>query len=176
MLLSLFNTEASHPMIKILVSACLDGHPVRYDGEDNAVPALIWKKWQNEGRLISTCPEVAGGLRTPRAAAEIMSDPQSPDRHQVITIDGDNVTDAFKKGAIIAATLAKDNNIQLAILKANSPSCGNSHIYDGHFSGTKISGQGITAQALSQMKIKVFNENQLADAERYLNQLEQNVR
>ncbi len=176
MVLSLFNKEASHPMIKILVSACLDGHPVRYDGEDNPVPSLIWKKWQNEGRLVSICPEVAGGLNTPRAPAEIISDPQSPDQHQVITIDGDNVTDAFKKGATLAAALAEHNKIQIAILKANSPSCGNSHIYDGHFSGTKISGQGISAQVLSQMKVKVFNENQLEDAELYLNQLEQSAR
>jgi uncharacterized protein YbbK (DUF523 family) len=161
-------------MIKILVSACLDGHPVRYDGEDNALPSLIWKKWQAEGRLVSICPEVAGGLKTPRAPAEIISDTHS-DHYQVITIDGENVTDAFVKGAKLATQLVQaDHNIQLAILKANSPSCGNTHIYDGHFSGTKIPGQGISAQALSGLGIKVFNENQLNEAESYLNQLDQN--
>lgn len=163
-------------MIKILVSACLDGHPVRYDGKDNALPSSIWKTWQAEGRLVSTCPEMAGGLKTPRAPAEIISDPESQDRYQVITIDGENVTDAFIKGAKLASKLVQTDNIQLAILKANSPSCGNTHIYDGHFSGTKIPGQGITAQALSNINIKVFNENQLHEAESYLNQLERNAK
>lgn len=159
-------------MIKILVSACLNGQPVRYDGKDNALPSLIWQKWQNEGRFVSICPEVAGGLNTPRAPAEIAYDANSPDIIQVITIDGENVTKAFEKGANITATVAKKDDIKIAILKANSPSCGNTHIYDGHFSGTKIQGQGITAKTLSNMKIKVFNENQLEQAELYLCQLE----
>lgn len=159
-------------MIKILVSACLDGQPVRYDGKDNALASLIWKKWQQEGRLVSICPEVAGGLNTPRPPAEINSEPSSPHYLQVMTIDGDTVTEEFEKGAKIAAELAQKKDIKLAILKANSPSCGNNQIYNGHFSGTKIPGQGITANALSKMHIKVFNENQLEQADKYLRSIE----
>lgn len=160
-------------MYKILVSACLDGHPVRYDGKDNALPSLIWKKWQEEGRLVSVCPEVAGGLSTPRAAAEIISDKQSSNYLEVMTIDGETVTQAFEKGAQLACNLAVKEDIKLAILKANSPSCGNNHIYNGQFSGTKIPGQGITAAALSKLQVKVFNEHQLEQAEQYLNSIEQ---
>jgi len=160
-------------MYKILVSACLDGHPVRYDGKDNALPSLIWKKWQEEGRLISVCPEVAGGLSTPRAAAEIISDQESSNYLEVMTIEGETVTQAFRHGAQLACDLAVKEEIKLAILKANSPSCGNEEVYNGQFSGVKIPGQGITAEALNKLQIKVFNENQLEQAEQYLNLLEQ---
>ena len=160
-------------MIKILISACLEGQPVRYDGKANGVEAKVWQKWQDEGRLISLCPEVAGGLETPRAPAEIISDAQSPNHLQVITIEGDNVTKAFKKGAQIAVDIALKEEIKIAILKAKSPSCGNQQIYDGSFSDKKIAGQGITASSLSKLNIKIFNENQLSEAEDYLKQLEE---
>ena len=159
-------------MIKILISACLEGQPVRYDGKGNGVEAEVWQKWQHEGRLISLCPEVAGGLETPRAPAEIISDSSSNNHLQVMTIEGENVTQAFQTGAKIAVDIALREGIKIAILKAKSPSCGNHQIYDGSFSNTKISGQGITANALAQLNIKIFNENQLIEAENYLEQLE----
>lgn len=158
-------------MIKILVSACLEGQPVRYDGKDNLLSSPIWHKWKQEARLISICPEVQGGLSTPRAPAEIISDPDSIHHQQVMTITGDTVTQAFEDGAKASVSLAIQEDIKIAILKANSPSCGNSLIYDGHFNGTKIPGQGITAKALSDIGIRVFNEDQLLQAEAYLNQL-----
>lgn len=160
-------------MYKILISACLGGQPVRYDGKDNILTSSLWKKWQEEGRFIQVCPEVAGGLATPRAPAEIISDKLSPNYLRVMTIDGEDVTHEFNQGANLACELANQHLIKLAILKANSPSCGNNQIYDGHFSGTKILGQGVTAKALNKLNIPVFNENQLEQAAQYLDMIEQ---
>ncbi len=168
-------------MEKILVSACLLGEAVRYDGKDNLLDSPLWQGWQQQGRFVSICPECAGGLPTPRPAAEIVSPPaeirrppaessrlsaemQTPDPKQairVLTVDGTDVTDAFEKGAEAALKLAREANIRFAILKARSPSCGKGLIYDGSFSRTLIDGDGITAALLSQHGIEVFTEYQL---------------
>lgn len=135
-------------MEKILVSACLLGEAVRYDGKDNLVESSLWQGWQQQGRLVGICPECAGGLPTPRPPAEI----QAPDPKQairVITETGEDVTDAFVRGAEAALRLARKENIRFAILKARSPSCGKGLIYDGSFSRTLSEGDGITAALLS---------------------------
>ncbi|OGT31384.1 MAG: hypothetical protein A3E87_03380 [Gammaproteobacteria bacterium RIFCSPHIGHO2_12_FULL_35_23] len=152
-------------MEKILVSACLLGAKVRYNGSDCAQHSSLLDQWLTEGRIITVCPEVAGGLATPRPPAEI--------RHgKVFTKQGKDVTTAFHKGAEKALTLIHQHHIKIALLKAKSPSCGNTEIYDGTFSDTKISGQGITAQLLIKHGIKVFNETQLNEVALFLAQLE----
>ena len=151
---------------KLLVSRCLLGHRVRYDGGASG-PYDQLAKWQEEGRVIALCPEVAGGLPTPRAAAEIPGG-QGVEvlsgRAPVITTDGEDVTAAFVSGAQQALELVKQHGIRIAILKANSPSCGNRLTYDGSFSGTKVAGQGVTAALLSAAGVQVFNELELAEA------------
>lgn len=156
-------------MQKILVSACLLGHRVRYDGGAKALerPAQsVWHYWKEQGRLIPACPECAGGLAVPRQPAEKQHD------GRILTIAGEDVTQPFGSGADLALALAQQHGIQLAILKANSPSCGNEMIYDGSFSGQLIEGEGVTAQALTQAGIRVFNENQISQAQAYLQWLE----
>jgi uncharacterized protein YbbK (DUF523 family) len=139
---------------RILVSSCLLGAPVRYNGEHKAIEHELMETWQREGRLVGICPEMAGGLPTPRPAAEIQAD-------RVKTKTGEDVTDAFKHGAQAALALAQSRGCRFALLKENSPSCGSSFIGNGSFSGTRIAGAGLTAQLLRQHGIFVFSENEI---------------
>jgi Uncharacterized conserved protein len=159
---------------KVLVSRCLLGHRVRYDGGASG-PYGQLARWQDEGRIIALCPEVAGGLPTPRAPAEIPGG-QGLDvlngKAPVITSEGEDVTAAFMDGAQQALALVNRHGIRVAILKANSPSCGNVQTYDGSFSGVKVEGQGVTAALLAGAGVQVFSELQLDDAARALARLE----
>jgi uncharacterized protein YbbK (DUF523 family) len=153
-------------MQKILISRCLLGHPVRYDGGASG-PFDQLAAWQAEGRVIGLCPEVAGGLPTPRAPAEI---PGGQGRAvlageaQVLTVQGEDVTAPFLRGAEIALAHVREHGIRIAILKANSPSCGNLETYDGTFSGTRVAGEGVTAALLRQHGVQVFSEHELQAA------------
>ncbi len=153
-------------MQKILVSRCLLGHRVRYDGGASG-PFDQLQQWIAEGRVVPLCPEVAGGLPTPRAAAEIPGG-QGVEvldgSARVITAEGEDVSAEFLSGARQALALVQQHGIHIAVLKANSPSCGNLLTYDGTFSGVKVSGEGVTAALLSRHGVRVFNESQLAEA------------
>jgi uncharacterized protein YbbK (DUF523 family) len=140
---------------KLLVSACLLGQPVRYDGKSKPIKEIDWlMALKATDSLVIMCPEVMGGLTTPRPPAEVVNG-------QVITINGDNVTTEFNLGANTALELCQAHNVTHALLKANSPSCGNEMIYNGQFNGTLIAGQGVTAQLLTAHNITVFSELQL---------------
>ena len=158
---------------KVLVSRCLLGHRVRYDGGASG-PYGQLARWQDEGRIIALCPEVAGGLPTPRAPAEIPGG-QGLDvlngKAPVMTSEGEDVTAAFMDGAQQALALVNRHGIRVAILKANSPSCGNVQTYDGSFSGVKVEGQGVTAALLAGAGVQVFSELQLDDAAQALARL-----
>jgi len=147
-------------MQKILVSACLLGERVRYDGGDCRQSGLL-KQWQSEGRLIPICPEVAGGLPVPRPPAEIVSgnsDAVLSGSGSVRRQNGDDLTDAFVDGAELALAQCMRHQILFAVLKEGSPSCGVSCVNDGTFSGVKIEGEGITARLLKRHGITVFSE------------------
>ena len=160
---------------KVLVSRCLLGHRVRYDGGASGPYALL-AQWQAEGRVIALCPEVAGGLPTPRAAAEIPGG-QGVEvlagKAAVITTEGEDVTEACVSGARQALALVERHGIRIAILKANSPSCGNRLTYDGSFRGVKVEGQGVTAALLTRAGVQVFSELELEEAAKALGVLTQ---
>ncbi len=143
-------------MDKILVSACLLGEKVRYDGKSQQVLHLVLKQWQAQQRLIAICPEVAGGLSVPRAPAEINSHTGS-----IITQQGVDVTTEFSRGAQLALDLCQRHHIRFALLKESSPSCGSSQVYDGSFQGNKIPGQGVTAALLIKNDIEVYSEQNI---------------
>ena len=136
---------------KILVSACLLGERVRYDGKIVLHDNGVLKKLQKEGRVISICPEVEGGLSVPRDPAEIVGD-------KVITTNKKDVTKEFHKGALLALELVKKHGIKVAILKSNSPSCSCKFVYDGTFSKKLIKGKGVCAKLLQENGVKVFDE------------------
>lgn len=159
-------------MEKILVSACLLGERVRYDGRDAAMAHRLLRTWQSERRLIALCPEVAGGLPVPRAAAEIVNGGSVAGMKRVLDEYGQDVTAAFFRGAEIALQTVRAQRIHVAILKDGSPSCGSSRLYDGTFSGVRIAGSGITAMLLERHGVRVFAETQIEDAARWLERLE----
>lgn len=162
-------------MEKILVSGCILGHKVRYHGGDALCDNNVLSDWQKEGRIVSICPEVSAGLPIPRPSSEIVNGTGADVlnmKARVITHTGIDRTNAFIAGAQNALKLAKQFNIKIAILKKNSPSCGNTTIYDGSYSGQIRAGAGVTAQLLQDHGIRVFNESELADAAEYLKQIE----
>lgn len=137
-------------MKKIIVSACLLGCNCKYSGGNNRNEKLIQLK--DRYHLIPICPEVDGGLPTPRPPCEIVKD-------KVRTKDGRDYTSYFQKGAKLSLATAKKEGATLAILKSRSPSCGYGQIYDGSFSGKLIAGKGLTAELLEQNGIKIYNED-----------------
>jgi uncharacterized protein YbbK (DUF523 family) len=138
-------------MENILVSACLTGENVKYDGYNNLNDKVVALKKRYNFILI--CPEVMGGLLIPRVPAEVKN-------NKVITKDNVDVTKEYHKGAQIALELAKKFNCKKAILKSKSPSCGKSR-YDGTFTHKLIDEYGITAQLLINNGIKVYTEEEI---------------
>ena len=152
-------------MNTILISACLLGEKVRYNGKDLFLDHPLIQKWQSQDRLIPICPEVAGGLPVPRAPAEIISHASNT---QIINSEKQDVTEPFLEGAKAALKLAQKHHCRAAILTESSPSCGSQTIYDGSFSGTKIQGAGITTALLLRHNIAVFNQFQLEAVDKLL--------
>jgi len=147
-------------MNKILISSCLVGINCRYDSKPNTSDKLL--DLVKDGKAIFMCPEQTGGLSTPREPAEIELGKNARDvlegNGKVITKSGKNVTKEYIEGAQATLNLCKNLNVTVAILKARSPACSSSSVYDGTFSGSKISGNGITAELLKQKGIEVYDE------------------
>ena len=138
----------------ILVSGCLAGLNCKYNGGNNE-NAFV-RELVDSGKAIMVCPEVYGGLETPRDPSEILGD-------RVVSSKGKDVTKEFALGAKRAYNEARLMGVDLAILKAKSPSCSKGKIYDGSFSGKLIDGNGIFAEMLLKDGIKVFTEKELED-------------
>ena len=126
------------------------------DGKSKPIPEII--ELVENGKAVAVCPEVLGGLPTPRTPAEILPD------GRVVNADGEDVTDAFIKGAEIGLQIYRENNCCLAVLKSKSPSCGVGVIHNGKFDGGLKKGNGIFAELLLSEGITVMSE------ENYLNQ------
>lgn len=152
------------------MSACLLGQPVRYDGRSSGHPDLL-QLWQQQGRVVPLCPEVAGGLPTPRPPAEIPGGQGGAvldGEARVVTVQGEDVSAEFLAGARLALELVRRHGIRVAVLKSGSPSCGNRKVYDGTFSGSKIDGEGVTSALLRREGVQVFSELELEEAARAL--------
>ena len=145
-------------MEKILISACLIGDKCKYDGKSNYTPLI--EELLKHYELVPFCPEVEGGLETPRNPSERIG-------NQVRMGNGRSVTHQFYKGADLAVNICLYLGIKVAILKETSPSCGVHEIYDGTFSHKKIKGQGVTAETLTKKGIRVISENEI---EEFLNE------
>ena len=134
--------------MKILVSACLLGENCKYNGKNNYSERVV--KYLEGHEVIPVCPEVLGGLPTPRDPSEIVNG-------EVINWKGVNVDRQFREGAEEALLIAEENGIDLAVLQSRSPSCGVRQIYDGSFTGKLIPGQGIFAQLLEKSGFRVMD-------------------
>ena len=137
---------------KILISACLLGVNCKYDGTNNDNDKV--NEYIKDKELIIICPEIMGGLTTPREPSEILNE-------KVISKSGKDVTQNFKRGANETLMLAKKFNVKKALLKSKSPSCGCGLIYDGTFNGKLIKGDGITTELLKKHGIEVLTEKDL---------------
>ncbi|MBF8808287.1 MAG: DUF523 domain-containing protein [Enterococcus lacertideformus] len=143
------------------ISSCLGGVLCRYDGQEKLIPQL--KKLVDEGKAVMICPEVMGGLLIPRSPAEIVGGDGFDvwnNQAKVITKKGEDVTHAYQKGAILAYQKLKEQGINIVILKAKSPSCGSTSIYDGNFSGKLIAGTGVATAYFIQKKMTVLSDEE----------------
>ncbi len=137
----------------LLVSSCLLGVACNHEGGHSRRPAV--EALAASYRVIPICPEVCGGLSTPRPAAEIRGD-------RVVNRDGDDVTAAYERGAQAAVEMARAVGARRAVLKARSPSCGSAQVYDGTFTRTLRNGEGVTAAALRAAGVEVCSEEDVA--------------
>ena len=170
-------------VVRIAVSACLLGEPCRYDG--HAKPCARVQELSERGHeLVPICPEVAGGLPTPRTPCEIVRAPwmgadaqgdgriagvgrnddatkaERVDRSwKIVDANGVDRTAAYERGACIELVRATEAGCKLAVFKAKSPSCGPREVYDSTFSGTLVPGQGIAAALFRESGITVIDEN-----------------
>ena len=133
-----------------LISACLLGAPCRYDGESRPMGEAIQKLFEGNV-LIPICPEVMGGLPTPRTPAERVGE-------RVVCRDGRDVSDAYRRGAEEVLRLVRLYRAEGVILRDRSPSCGTDGIYDGTFSGRLTAGMGVTAELLAKAGVPILNE------------------
>ena len=151
-------------MSRILVSACLLGRPVRYDGTGKRLADPRVERWHAEGRLVPICPELMGELPVPRPAAEIVGGSGSDvlaGRARVLAATGEDVTAAFLIGAEVALDLARSTGCGHALLIDRSPSCGSLSIYDGTFSGQQVPGAGVVAALFAAHGIRVFADHEI---------------
>ncbi|MCP9949501.1 DUF523 domain-containing protein [Actinomadura madurae] len=162
-------------MERILVSSCLVGRPVRYDGKAKPVSGGLVERWRAEGRLVPFCPEVSGGLGVPRPPAEIVGGDGGDvldGTARIRTGTGEDVTEEFLRGARLALDAARRSGARVALLKEGSPSCGGHRIYDGTFTGSPVPGTGVTTALLRRSGVHVFSEDELDDLAALLTSLE----
>lgn len=138
----------------IVVSACLLGKNCKYDGGNNRCEAVL--RLVEGKEVMMVCPETEGGLRSPRYPSEKRDG-------KVFSKSGEDVTEAFEKGAekCLDRVLERIDDIEFAVLKANSPSCGSGKIYDGSFTGKLKSGDGVFTEKLKTNGIRVITEKEL---------------
>jgi uncharacterized protein YbbK (DUF523 family) len=140
-------------------SACLCGIPCRYDGKANTIADI--EDLHKAGKVVDICPEVLGGLPTPRIPSEIQGGCGADvwaGTASVVSKAGADVTDAFKRGAIAALARLRAANVTAVVLKERSPSCGTSVIYDGAFSGARVPGCGVAAAHFRAHGLQLFSE------------------
>jgi uncharacterized protein YbbK (DUF523 family) len=153
-------------MDRILVSACLLGQPVRYDGRAMDIGGDLLARWWADGRLVALCPELAGGFAVPRKPAEIAPGASGTDvlagHARIFDRDGDDVTAGFLAGAEAAVRMALDTGCRFALLTEGSPSCGATRIHAGRFDGVTRAGEGVVAAALTRAGLRVFPQTRIA--------------
>ena len=138
--------------MKIAVSACLLGENCKYNGGNNYNEKVV--EFVKGHDIIPICPEIMGGLPTPREPSEIIN---GVVKHK----DGSSVDTEFRKGAELALNKVITNGAEIVILQSRSPSCGVKYIYDGTFSGSLIPGQGVFAKLLKENNIRVLDVSDL---------------
>jgi uncharacterized protein YbbK (DUF523 family) len=149
----------------LIISACLLGVACNHEGRGS--PRAVVDELAREHRLVPVCPEVLGGLPTPRAAAELRGGDGAAviagsGDARVVNVEGEDVTAAYRRGAEAAVAVARAVGARRAVLKARSPSCGSAAVYDGSFTRRLVPGRGVTAAALAAAGLEVGSEEDAA--------------
>ena len=131
-----------------MISACLTGENCKFNGGNNRRDTLL--EILAGHTLIPVCPEVMGGLPTPRTPAEIRDG-------VVVTKDGRSVDREFRTGAEKTLAIARQMRPDFVVLMSRSPSCGVKQRYDGTFSGRLTDGAGVTAALLLRAGFRVLD-------------------
>ena len=139
--------------MKVIVSACLLGENCKYNGGNNYSEKVA--QFLKGREVIPVCPETLAGLGIPRTPIEICGD-------RVISKDGVDVTDCLIRAVKTILSQIADEDIECAVLKSRSPTCGVHQVYDGTFSGTLIDGAGTLAQALMAAGYAVMDNEDLS--------------
>ncbi|MGD8206070.1 DUF523 domain-containing protein [Pantoea sp. FN0305] len=163
---------------KILVSACLMGFKVRYNGSEKAKMVAQLVRWQQEQRLVIHCPELAAGLPIPRPPAEIVSADGKDvmqERARIIEDTGRDVTEHYQLAAWLALRTAQEAGCTAALLTDGSPTCGSQFIYDGSFSGQRKPSMGVAASLLIEHGIAVFSDTQVAELVAWIEERENRI-
>jgi uncharacterized protein YbbK (DUF523 family) len=145
---------------KILISGCLFGENCRYDGKNSFLETSLFEQLNQRYTLIPFCPEVEGGLPTPRIPSEIQTQTSTL---KLLNAQGEETTHYFVKGAQKALELIQKEEIRIAILKSKSPSCSIEKVYDGSFSKQLVEGRGVTGQLLFEHDIELYDEHSLKE-------------
>ncbi|SSS79614.1 purine-nucleoside phosphorylase [Acinetobacter baumannii] len=148
----------------LLISACLIGEPVRYDGR-SCLHTTLKKLFLNK-KAHALCPELLGGFTTPRLPAEIVGGTGQDvldGKAKILDSSGLDVTELYLKGAYRTLDIARQIQATCVVLKENSPSCGSQKIYNGTFQGEKITGVGITTALLQRHGFEVISENEIEE-------------
>ena len=139
---------------KLLISACLLGSNCKYNGGNNYHP--LTERLREKYTLVPVCPEALGGLAVPHEPSERVGD-------RVLSRAGEDVTDAFRRGAERTLEAALRHGVKKAVLKERSPSCGSGAVYDGTFTGTVVPGDGVAAQLLKARGVAVYGESRIEE-------------
>ncbi|KZL20484.1 hypothetical protein PsAD2_01415 [Pseudovibrio axinellae] len=154
-------------MTKILISACLLGRPVRYNGSSLSVESSLVSDWRNSGMLVPLCPEIAAGFPTPRPPAEIEHGKLGPDvlsgEASIFENNGRDVSEQFVLGASLAVKTAHETGCRFALLADGSPSCGTTFVYSGHHDGKTRDGLGVVTAALLEHGIEVYSQHRIQE-------------
>ena len=139
---------------KLLISACLLGRNCKYNGGNNYVP--LTEELKERYDLVPVCPEAFGLLPIPHDPSERVGD-------KVLSKSGEEVTQAFRKGAEKTLAVVEKEGVRLAVLKERSPSCGCGSIYDGTFTGKVVPGNGVAAELLLQHGVTIYGESRIGE-------------
>ena len=149
---------------------------MRYDGAHKHYKSEVLQRWLEEGRVISICPEIAGGLPVPRPPTEVTAGAGGAKvlagLAKVVDPQANDVSTEFIAGARHALQQAQLKGVRLAVLNEGSPSCGSTLIHDGTFTGTQVPGKGVTSSLLASSGVRVFSEVQFVEANEFLMELE----
>jgi len=135
--------------IKVGVSSCLLGNPVRFNS-GHKKDRYLTETLSNYFQFVPVCPEVECGLPTPREALRLVGEIENP-RLKTTQTDIDYTEHMNNYASQRVRELAEENLCGF-IFKSDSPSCGLYRVKVYHYSGKSAvkKGRGLFAAAMAE--------------------------